>query len=67
VATNPVDPADEDPIVEEMRQILADPEVQVSLDEFEAAEARGEPDDDASNEDVRRMLGLPPSRFTPPV
>ncbi len=63
MATNPIDPRDEDPIEEEMRLVLADPDVQASLDELEAAEARGEPDDDVSNEDVRRMLGLPPSRF----
>ncbi len=63
MASNPIDPRDEDPIEEEMRLVLADPDVQASLDELEAAEARGEPDDDVSNEDVRRMLGLPPSRF----
>jgi len=63
MASNPIDPRDEDPIEEEMRLVLADPDVQASLDELEAAEARGEPNDDVSNEDVRRMLGLPPSRF----
>jgi hypothetical protein len=63
MATNRADPADEDPIDEEMRLVLADPDIQASLDEFEAAEERGEPDDDVSNDEVRRMLGLPPSRF----
>jgi hypothetical protein len=63
MTTMATDPVDEDPIDEEMRLVLEDPEVQASLDEFEAAEARGDPEDQVPNEEVRRLLGLPPSRF----
>ncbi len=63
MATSRADRADEDPIEEDMRWVLADPDVAASLDEFEEAEARGDHEDDVSNDDVRRMLGLPPSRF----
>ncbi len=63
MATNRANRADEDPIEEDMRWVLADPDIAASLDEFEEAEARGDQEDDVSNDDVRRMLGLPPSRF----
>ncbi len=63
MATNRADRGEDDPIEEEMRRVLADPDVAASLDEFEAAEARGDQEDDVSNDEVRRMLGLPPSRF----
>jgi hypothetical protein len=60
MATDPLEPVD--PIDAEMAAVLADPDIQASLDEIEAAVARGELGF-VSNDEVREMLGLPPSRF----
>lgn len=56
-------PADEDPIEDEMRRVLADPGVRASLDNLASSQARGDVGDDVPNEEVRRMLGLSPHRF----
>jgi hypothetical protein len=56
MATNP----DEDPIDDDMRVVLADPGIQESLDEFEVP---GSEEEFTPNADVRREMGLPPSRF----
>ena len=55
MATNPM-PEPVDPVDEDIQRALADPEFRASLEEFEAADARGELEPGIPHEDVRRMV-----------
>lgn len=57
MATDPVP----DPIDEEIRQVLADPDVQASLETYRSRRDRGEGPAESNDEDARRIVGLPPS------
>jgi hypothetical protein len=56
VATDPVP----DPIDEEIRRLLDDADLRASLQDFEVRGDRGELDPEGSDDEARRIVGLPP-------
>lgn len=54
MATNPVDPVDE-----EIERLLSDPEMVARLEEYERQRDSGDLDL-KTNDDARRIVGLPP-------
>lgn len=63
MATNRANDAEreiEDPIHEEVRRVMADPRVRARLDAWEDRKRRGEFRPRVSNNEARRIVGLPP-------
>lgn len=50
----------EDPIHEEVRRVLADPDVRAALDAWEDRVRRGDFPAPVSHNEARRIVGLPP-------
>ena len=53
-------PEPADPVDDDLAQVLRDPDVRESLEEFERRRREGELEEGISHNEARRIVGLPP-------